>query len=351
METMAKRPFGTTAAGEAADLYTLAAGGLEVSISNYGGTVTSIKAPDAAGNLADVVLGFDSVAGYQKAGFYPGATIGRYANRIGNCRFALNGVEYKLYKNNGENSLHGGLKGFDKVVWNAREIPGEEPALELTYFSKDGEEGYPGNLSVTVKFTVTKAAELRVEYTATTDKDTVVNMTNHSYFNLAGEGSADIQSHVMQLNASRFTPVDAGLIPTGELRPVEGTAFDFRKPLPIGSRIGQEDEQLKRGCGYDHNFVIDGADGTLRTAAVAYDPKSGRTLEVLTTEPGVQLYTGNYLDGTSVGKCGKGYEYRTGFCLETQKYPDTPNHADFPTAKVPAGGTYKSTSVYRFGAK
>jgi aldose 1-epimerase len=348
---MAKRPFGKTAAGEAVELYTLAAGGLEVSISNYGGTVTAIKAPDRAGNLADVVLGFDSVAGYHGASYYPGATIGRYANRIGQCRFELNGVEYKLYKNNGENSLHGGKQGFDKVVWTAREIPGDEPALELTYFSKDGEENYPGNLSVTVKFTVTKAAELRIEYKAATDKDTVVNLTNHSYFNLAGEGSGGVVGHVAQLNASRFTPVDSGLIPTGELRSVEGTPFDFRKPLPIGSRIDQDEEQLKLGRGYDHNFVIDGADGALHTAAFVAEPKSGRTLEVLTTEPGVQLYTGNYLDATTVGKSGKPYAFRGGFCLETQKYPDSPNHPDFPTATVRAGGKYESTTIFRFGAK
>jgi aldose 1-epimerase len=348
---MTKRPFGKTAAGEAADLYTLAAGGLEVSISSYGGTVTSIKAPDRAGNVADVVLGFGSIDGYLKAGFYPGATIGRYANRIANCRFELNGVECKLYKNNGENSLHGGKKGFDKVIWKVREIPGDEPALELTYLSKDGEEGYPGNLSVKVRFTVTELGELRIDYEALTDRDTVVNLTNHSYFNLAGEGSGDIQGHEMWLNATRFTPVDAGLIPTGELRPVAGTPFDFRMPAPIGSRIGEEDEQLKRGGGYDHNFVVDGDIGMLRKAALASDPKSGRTLEVMTTEPGVQLYTGNYLDGTSVGKSGKPYGFRGGFCLETQKYPDTPNHPDFPSATVRAGEKYRSTTVFRFGAK
>jgi len=348
---MTKRPFGKTTAGEAAELYTLAAGGLEVSITNYGGTITSIKAPDRAGNVADVVLGFDSVDGYLAAGFFPGATIGRYANRIGKCRFELNGVEYKLYQNNGPNTLHGGLKGFDKVIWNAREIPGDEPALELTYLSKDGEENFPGNLSVTVRFTVTKAAELRIDYSATTDKDTIVNLTNHSYFNLAGEGAGPIVDHVAQLNASRFTPVDGGLIPTGELRPVEGTPFDFRKPLPIGSRIGQVDEQLKLGGGYDHNFVIDGAHGTPRTAALVHDPKSGRTLEVVTTEPGVQLYTGNFLDGASIGKSGKPYNYRTGFCLETQKYPDSPNHPAFPTATVRAGEKFASTTVFRFGAK
>jgi aldose 1-epimerase len=348
---MTKRPFGVTAAGEAADLFTLAAGGLEVSISNYGGTVTSIKTPDRAGNIADVVLGFDSIDGYLKAGFFPGATIGRYDNRIGKCRFVLNGVEYKLYKNNGENSLHGGKKGFDKVVWSAREIPGDEPALELRYLSVDGEEGYPGNLSARVLFTVTKQGELRVDYEALTDKDTVVNMTNHAYFNLAGEGAGQIVDHEMQLNATRFTPVDGGLIPTGELRPVVGTPFDFQTPTPIGARIGQDDEQLKLGGGYDHNFVIDGDAGMLRKAALVWDPKSGRTLEVLTTEPGTQLYTGNFLDGTSVGKSGKPYEYRTGFCLETQKYPDTPNHPDFPTAVLRAGEKFVSTSLYRFGAK
>jgi aldose 1-epimerase len=348
---MSKQPFGKTAAGETVDLYTLAnSSGMEVSIATYGGTVTSLKTPDRAGRIADVVLGFNDLDGYVKATFYAGALVGRYANRIAKGRFALNGVEYTLAVNNGANALHGGLKGFDKAVWAARELPGGDPALELTYVSQDGEEGYPGKLTVTVVYTLTRFNELRIDYAAETSKDTVLNLTNHSYFNLAGEGNADAMDHVLRLNADRFTPVDAGLIPTGELRPVEGTPFDFRSPMAIGARIGQADEQLERGCGYDHNFVVNGKMGTLRDAARAVDPKSGRVLEVLTTEPGIQLYAANFLDGTAIGKSGKPYERRSAFCLETQRFPDSPNHPDFPTCVLRAGQKFASTTVFRFSA-
>jgi len=349
---MTKQPFGKTAAGEAADLYTLAnSSGMEASITTYGGAIVSLKTPDRTGRIADVVLGFNTLDGYLKSTFYPGALVGRYANRIAKGRFALNGVEYALACNNGANSLHGGIRGFDKAVWAARELPGDDAALELTYASADGEEGYPGELTVTAVYTLTRKNELRIDYSARTSKDTVVNLTNHSYFNLAGEGSGDILDHVARIYADRMTPVDAGLIPTGELRPVEGTPFDFRHPAAIGARIGQADEQLERGCGYDHNFVVNGAMGTLRDAARVVDPKTGRVLEVLTTEPGMQLYTANFLDGAAIGKSGKAYGRRSAFCLETQRFPDTPNHADFPTCILRAGGKFASTTVYRFSAE
>ncbi len=346
---MLKRYFGRTAAGEAADLYTLAnACGVEASITTYGGALVSLKAPDRAGRFADVVLGFHDIDGYLNAEFYPGALVGRYANRIAKGRFALNGVEYKLACNNGENSLHGGIKGFDKAVWSACEIADGDPALELTHFSPDGDEGYPGALSVRVAYTLNQNSELRIDYSATTDKDTVLNLTNHAYFNLAGEGSGDILGHVAQLNADRFTPVDSGLIPTGESRPVEGTPFDFRRPTPIGARVNERDEQLELGHGYDHNFVVNGRAGTLRKAARVVDPKSGRVLDALTTEPGIQLYIGNFLDGLSVGKSARPYGRRSGFCLETQHFPDSPNRPEFPSTVLRAGEKFESTTVFRF---
>jgi len=339
---MTKRPFGT------ADLYTLAnSAGTEVSITTYGGAVTSLETPDREGRIGDVVLGFDNIEDYLKSPFYMGALIGRYGNRIANGRFTLNGVEYTLAQNNGANSLHGGVRGFDKAVWAAREV---DSALELTYVSQDGEEGYPGELAVRVVYTLNDAGELRIDYFAETSKDTVLNLTNHAYFNLAGEGSDDVLGHEVRLAADRFTPVDAGLIPTGELRHVEGTPFDFRRPMAIGARIGHEDEQLERGCGYDHDFVVNGPAGTLRDAASVLEPLSGRMLEVLTTEPGIQLYTGNFLDGTAVGKSGKPYGRRSGLCLETQHFPDSPNHPDFPTSVLRAGQKFASTTVYRFSA-
>jgi aldose 1-epimerase len=350
--SIAKAPFGKTADGASVDIYTLKnAAGMEVRVITYGGRLVSLKAPGRDGKFADVVLGFDSLEGYLGEHPYFGALVGRYGNRIAKGRFKLDGKEYKLAINNGVNSLHGGLKGFDKVLWVGREVPGGDPSLELTYLSKDGEEGYPGNLTQKVTYTLTAANELKIDYAATTDKDTVVNVTNHSYFNLAGQGQGDILGHVLQLNAAKFTPVDAGLIPTGELKSVEGTPFDFRQPTVIGARINAEDEQVKRGGGYDHNFIVDGAPGTLRLAARVSEPTSGRVLEVSTTQPGVQFYTGNFLDGTVKGKGGVAYAKRSGFCLETQHFPDSPNHPDFPTTTLKPGEEYKSTTVFKFSVQ
>ena len=350
--SITKASFGKTAEGAPVDLYTLKnASGMEVAVATFGGRIVSLKAPGRNGQFTDVVLGFDNMEGYLGEHPYFGALVGRYGNRIAKGQFKLDGKTYKLAINNGVNALHGGLKGFDKVVWTAREVPGGDPSVELTYVSKDGEEGYPGSLTEKVTYSLTAANELKIEYSATTDKDTVVNVTNHSYFNLAGQGHGDILSHVLQLNAAKFTPVDAGLIPTGELKNVEGTPFDFRQPTVIGSRINAEDEQIKRGGGYDHNFVVDGSAGTLRLAARVSEPTSGRMLEVSTTEPGVQFYTGNFLDGTVKGKGGVAYAKRTGFCLETQHFPDSPNHPDFPTTALKAGAEYNSTTVFKFSVQ
>jgi len=345
-----KQLFGKTADGREIDLYTLTnKNGVEIGIMNYGGTIVSIRVPDRSGKLGDVTLGFDSIDGYLKGHPFFGALVGRYGNRIAKGRFKLNGVEYKLAANNGENHLHGGLQGFDKALWTARDVSeGPLPRLELTYLSKDGEEGYPGNLAVTVVYSLSEANELRVDYSATTDKDTVLNLTNHTYFNLAGAGEGDILGHELTLYADRFTPVDKGLIPTGELRGVEGTPFDFRKATPIGARIEAKDQQLQFGGGYDHNFVLNSGGGALALAARVEEPKTGRVLEVLTTEPGIQFYTGNFLDGTLTGKGGKTYPKRFGLCLETQHFPDSPNQPKFPSTVLKPGGKYQTSTVYRF---
>lgn len=346
---MKKQPFGTTSDGQAVELFTLAnSHGVEIAITNYGGIITAWKAPGRDGQAADIVLGFDTLDGYLARHPYFGALVGRYANRIAKGTFTLNGVVYKLARNNGENALHGGIKGFDKVVWKARDVStAEAAALELTHTSPDGDEGYPGTLTATVVYSLNNNNELRIDYTATTDKDTVVNLTNHSYFNLAGQGEGDILGHELTLMASRFTPVDAGLIPTGELRSVENTPFDFRRSTAIGARIEAADEQLKLGGGYDHNFVLDAGGGALSLAARVQEARSGRVLEVLTTQPGIQLYTGNFLDGTLTGKGGKVYRRRYGFCLETQHFPDSPNQPSFPSTVLKPGQTYRSTTVYR----
>ena len=352
-QKISKESFGKTADGESVDLFTLTnRNGMEAKITNYGGIVTTLTAPDRNNKYADVVLGFNDLDSYLKGHPYFGALVGRYGNRIAKGRFTLNGIEYKLAVNNGENHLHGGIKGFDKVVWTARSMRTKlGPALSLTYVSKDMEEGYPGNLIVKVVYTLTNNNELRIDYSASTDKDTVTNLTHHSYFNLAGEGTGDILNHQLLLKASRFTPTDAGSIPTGELRNVQGTPFDFLKSTSIGARINQDEEQLKFGGGYDHNWVVNGRAGTLRQAASVYESTSGRVMDVWTTEPGIQFYTGNFLDGTLTGKSGKAYARRNGFCLETQHYPDSPNKPKFPTTTLRKGATYRSTTIYRFSAR
>lgn len=345
---MKKQPFGMVD-GQSVDLYTLTnRNQVEAAITNYGGIVVLLKTPDRQGKLADIVLGFDSLDGYLKGHPYFGAIIGRYGNRIAKGKFTLGGTEYKLAANNGENHLHGGTKGFDKVVWKARQAGPNQ--LELSYTSKDGEEGYPGNLAVRVTYTLTDTNELKIDYSGSTDKETVVNLTNHSYFNLAGAGEGDILGHEVLIRASRFTPVDAGLIPSGELKPVKGTPFDFVYTRTIGERIGTNDQQLILGKGYDHNYVLESRGGALALAARVREPASGRIMEVLTTEPGLQFYTGNFLDGSITGKGGKVYRQRYGFCMETQHFPDSPNKPEFPSVVLTPGKTYQSTTVYRFSA-
>ena len=346
-----KQAFGMTDSGESVEIYTLTnANGLEARIMTYGGTVVSLKVPDRRGKLGDVVLGYETLDGYLKNSPYFGAIIGRYGNRIGKARFSLNGKEYTLPKNNGENTLHGGLKGFGKVVWKGKEVKSKDGiGLSLSYVSKDSEEGFPGNLTVTVVYTLTNNNELKIDYTATTDKATVVNLTNHSYFNLAGEGG--ILNHELIIDASSFTPVDSGLIPTGELRTVKGTPMDFTRSTLIGARIDQQDEQLTAGRGYDHNWVLNNGTGRLALAARVYEPGSGRVMEVYTTEPGLQFYSGNFLDGSITGKGGQVYKQRYGLCLETQHFPDSPNKAGFPSTVLKPGQKYKTTTIYKFSVK
>jgi len=349
-----KKSFGKTPDGQPVDLFVLTnKNGAEVSITNYGGAVVSLKVPDRSGKLADVVLGYDGIDGYVNDKSYFGALVGRYGNRIGHAQFVLDGKTYTLAENNGENSLHGGVKGFNKAVWTAKTLSKKDgQLLELSYLSKDGEEGFPGNLKVTVTYTWTDANALKIEYSATTDKKTVVNLTNHSYFNLAGQGSGDILGHLMTIEADKFTPVDSGLIPTGELRDVAGTPFDFRNSTAIGARISQDDEQLKLGGGYDHNFVLRRSAGSSESlAARVVEPTSGRVLEVWTTEPGVQFYTGNFLDGKSAGKGGATYPKRSAFCLETQHFPDSPNQPKFPSVALNPGERYHTITTYKFSAE
>lgn len=350
-----KTGFGTTKEGEAVALYTLTNdNGMEVKIITYGGIIVSIKAPDKNGQLSDVVLGFDNLKDYEEKSPYFGCITGRYANRIAEGRFTLGGVVYdQLAINNGPNHLHGGLKGFDKVVWKAQtgESP-NGPALKLQYRSKDMEEGYPGNLDVTVTYMLTNDNALKIDYEATTDKPTLCNLTNHTYFNLAGHGTESHYEHQMMINADAFTPIaDEGAIPTGEIRPVKGSPMDFTSLIPIGLHINDDDEQLKFGSGYDHNWVLNKEqEGELSLAARTVEPTSGRVLETYTTEPGVQFYSGNYLDGMT-GKDGKTYPKRSGFCLETQHYPDSPNHPEFPSTALRPGKKYKSTTIFKFSVK
>lgn len=346
-----KSSFGSLPDGSAVDLFTLRnTQGMTVKISNFGGTIVSWTAPDKAGKYEDIVLGCDSLAGYLRGTPYFGAIIGRYGNRIAKGKFALDGTAYSLATNNMGNHLHGGIKGFDKVLWNATPVTGDEPALKLTYLSKDGEEGYPGNLSVEVVYTLLKDNALRMDYTATTDQKTIVNLTNHAYFNLGGKG--DILGHELVLNAASYLPVDSTLIPTAELRSVVGTVFDFTKATPIGARINDAtDQQIKFGGGYDHCWVLSEDSKNLKSAAVLSEPLSGRVMEVLTTEPAIQFYSGNFLDGTVIGKGGLAYQHRTGLCLETEHFPDSPNRPEFPTTVLNPGETYRSTTVYRFSTR
>ena len=343
-----KVPFGV-ADGKAVDLYVLTgAGGMVAKVMTYGAILTELDTPDRNGRLGDVVLGFDSIGGYLAKEPFFGAIVGRVGNRIAKGRFTLDGRTYQLAVNDGPNHLHGGTKGFDKVIWGAQVVPGDTPAVRFSYLSRDGEEGYPGNCSVTVTYSLSGSNELRIDYLVTTDKDTPVNVTNHSYFNLGGAENGDILGNILTLNADRFTPVDSTLIPTGELKPVAGTPMDFRSPTRIGEHLT---EVGGNPVGYDHNFVVNGGGGRLTLVARVYDPRSGREMEVSSTEPGIQFYTGNFLDGTLTGKKGVVYRQYWALCLETQHFPDSVNHPNFPSYVLKAGDTYRSTTIFRFMAK
>ena len=351
--TLQKRAFGTTTGGKAVDEYTLTnVHGVEVKIITYGGILTSVRVPDRAGKMANIALGFNTLAEYEAKSPYFGCITGRYANRIGKSRFTLDGVTYTLAANNGPNSLHGGLKGFDKQVWAATEIATDEGVgVALAYTSPDGEEGYPGTLAATVTYLLTAEDALRIDYAATTDKATVLTLTNHSYFNLAGEGSGTIYDHILTLNADHYTPTDEVAIPTGEIAPVEGTVFDFRQPKAIGPGERSNNPQIVWAHGYDHNWVLNrpsAADTSLLPAARVYEPRYGRVMEVWTTEPGIQFYAGNFMDATLVGSGGHLYRQSDGFALETQHYPDSPNQPNFPSVVLRPGEAYESTTIYKF---
>ena len=346
-----QKDFGTRD-GRSIILYTLTnSHGVEVRAMNYGGIILSLRVPDRKGQLADIVLGHEKADGYMPNPPYLGAIVGRYANRIANGTFTLDGKTYTLPKNDGPNTLHGGLtRTFDKVVWEGEALKGKN-AVSFSYLSKDGEEGFPGNLKVKVTYTLTDSNELHIDYDATTDKATPINVSQHSYFNLKGEGNGDILDHEIMINADKFTPVDKNLIPTGELRAVKGTPFDFTTSTKIGARIEDQYEQMVLGHGYDHNFVLNRKGAGLSLAARVYEPTTGRVLEVSTTQPAVQFYTGNFLDGSVTGKEGHVYKRRYGFCLETQHYPDSPNHPDFPSAVLKPGEKFHQTTVFKFSAK
>ena len=352
--TITKSDFGMFQDSIPVSKYALVnANGMEVDVITYGGIITSLKVPGKDSTFQDVVLGFDSMDGYVDGSPYFGAIIGRYGNRIAKGTFKLEGNTYTVPTNNGENSLHGGTTGFDKVIWNAEEVKdGDNVGLKLTYTSPDGEMGYPGTLETTVTYTLQADNTLHVKYEATTDKPTVVNLTQHSYFNLSGDFNNTILDTEIMLNADNYLPVDEGLIPTGELRPVAGTLFDFNEAKAIGAEINAENDQLKKGLGYDHCWVLNDTNGEMKLAATAYDPRSGRFMEVTTTEPAIQFYTGNFLDGTLTQKGGEGtYAYRSGFCLETQHYPDSPNQSEFPSTVLNPGETYETTTSFKFSVK
>ncbi len=348
-----KADFGKTADGTPVEIYTLQnANGAEAKIMTYGGIVQSLSMPDKNGKMADVVLGYDNLQGYIDKTPYFGALIGRYGNRIGGAQFTLEGKTYTLATNNGPNSLHGGLVGFDKVVWTARPLATTHgPALILTYLSKDGEEGFPGNLLITAIYSLRDDNALELQFTAKTDQPTVVNLTHHSYFNLAGQGNGDILGHVVYINADKTTPVDSTLITTGEFADVTGTPFDFRTPTAVGARINDTNTVLQYGPGYDHNWVVNKPLGQLGLAARVKEPTSGRVMEVWSDEPGVQFYAGNFLDGTITGKGGAVYQIHTGFCLEPQHYPDSPNKPNFPSVVLLPGQTFHNTIIYKFSAE
>ena len=350
---LTKVPFDRTPDGQLVEIITLRSpSGVEMTVLTYGGIISTLKTPDRSGALDDIVLGFDKLESYIKESPYFGCLIGRYGNRIAKGKFTLDGTPYTLATNNDANHLHGGIKGWDKVIWAPEPFQNATSSgVVLTYTSKDGEEGYPGNLRATVTYTLTEKNELIVDYRATTDKATTVNLTQHSYFNLAGEGSGDILGHELTINADRYTPVDDTLIPTGQLAPVQGTPFDFRQATAIGARINNDDAQLKAGKGYDHNWVLNGTGTALRVAARLTDPKSGRSMEIQTTEPGIQFYSGNFLDGTIKGKGGHVYALRNGLCLETQHFPDSPNQKNFPSTILQPGKVYTTKTVMTFSAK
>ena len=346
--SMKKQSFGQTADGEPIDVYKLTnRNGIEMQVLSYGGIVMSLKTPDRTGKLSDIVLGFDHIDDYLNHNPYFGALIGRYGNRIADGKFSLQGHDFQLTRNNGDNHLHGGWRGFDKVIWTVQQTGSlTGVSLAMSYISKDGEEGYPGNLMINVVYTLTDEDEWQIDYRAATDTETIINLTQHSYFNLAGAGN--VLDHELLINAEQFTPVGEGLIPTGELREVKGTSMDFTHPTTIGAQINKPDEQLRIAGGYDHNWVLRKSRDGKRLAATVFEPQSGRELEIYTTEPGLQFYSGNFLDGSLIGKGGKRYDKHAGFCLETQHFPDSPNHANFPATTLQPGEIYRTTTVYKF---
>ncbi len=352
-ELMVKKElFGKLSDGREAYLFTLKnAAGMTVRITNFGATVVSILVPDRDGKFADVVLGYDSLGSYVDGTVYFGGIVGRYANRIAGGKFKLDGKTYQVTVNDGLNCLHGGKIGFNKVLWTAEPLEGKDPAVKFAYVSKDGEEGFPGTVTVTATYTLTKDNAIRIDYTGMTDKTTILNVCNHSYFNLTGDPTKTILNHDLMINADRFTPVDSNLIPTGKLASVSNTPFDFRKMTQVGARINDDNDQLKMCKGYDLNWVLNGYTKKVRKAAELYDPSTGRVMDVLTDQPGIQFYSGNFLNGSDVGKNGIKYEYRTGLALETQLYPDSPNEPKFPSATLKPGQKYKTTTIYKFSVK